>query len=54
MIVYLEKEELHEDEKATNKLILVSKSYKTVEGVFYHEHPTVPAKWFMVVPNQRC
>ena len=52
MMVYLEKEELPEDEKAAKKLILENKCFGMVEGVLHHEHPTDHAKWCMVVPME--
>ena len=52
MMVYVEKEELPEDEKAAKKLILESKSYEMVEGVLHHKHAKDPAKWCVVVPKE--
>ena len=52
MIVYLENEALHKDEKAAKKLLFESKYYEMIDGVLHREHPTDPRKWCIVVPKE--
>ena len=52
MIAYLQDGTLPDEEKSSRRIILEGKQFDVVDGILYHENPTLPGRWCIVAPKK--
>ena len=50
-IAFLEHGELPNDDKCARRLVLEQSQFDVIDGILYHENPTDPGNWKIVVPR---
>ena len=51
IILYLENDQLPKDAAVAKKVALESSQYEILDGILYHNTPTQPGIWCIVVPE---